>query len=61
MQAGVATSGVADSFVHASHVKRTRYAHTVTAAALYICMKRCFQVYYEEMTEKNCSKKSFAE
>ena len=35
VQAGIATAGVAESFVTAAHVKRTRYAHTVTAAALF--------------------------
>ena len=44
-QSGVATSGVAESFIHASHVKRTRYAHTVTAAALYICMRNAYDGY----------------
>jgi hypothetical protein len=39
-QAGVATSGVAESFTYASHVKCTRHAHTVTAAGLYVCLKR---------------------
>jgi len=57
VQAGVASSGVANPCVHTSS---TRYANTVTAAALYICMRLCFQVYCEDMTD-NCSKKAFAE
>jgi hypothetical protein len=40
IQAGIATSGVAESFIGCSHVKRTRHVHTVTAAALYILMRR---------------------
>ena len=35
VQTGVATAGVAESFITAAHVKRTRYAHTVTTAALF--------------------------
>jgi len=33
-EAGVTTSGVADSCLTSSHVKRSRYAHEVTIAAL---------------------------
>ena len=36
LNTGVATAGIADSFIQASYVKRTRYAHIVTAASLYI-------------------------
>jgi len=50
-QAGVATSGVAESFINATHVKRTRYAHTVTAAALYICMKQSYTLYCEQQLD----------
>jgi len=39
---GLATRGVADSFLHASHVKRTRYAHQVSAAALHILQRKSF-------------------
>ena len=34
IQAGVASSGTADSFLKASHLTRTRHAHQVTALAL---------------------------
>lgn len=34
-QAGIATPGTADSFLKASHVKKTARAHQVTACALY--------------------------
>ena len=33
-QAGIATSGTADSFLKATHVTRTRHAHQVTTLAL---------------------------
>ena len=36
VQAGVAKVGMADSFLKASHITRTRHAHQVTAAALFI-------------------------
>ena len=36
VQAEIATAGIADSFLRASHVGRTKYAHQVTAAALHI-------------------------
>ena len=39
---GLCTSGIADSFIHASSVKRTRYAHPVSAAALFVCLKRAY-------------------
>ncbi|KAG1712189.1 Conserved oligomeric Golgi complex subunit 6 [Nymphon striatum] len=40
VQAEIATAGSADSFIRASHVLRTRRAHQVTAAALYILQHR---------------------
>ena len=49
VQSGVAIAGVADLFVQTSNVKRKRYAHTVTAAALFIYTKRCYQRYYDEL------------
>jgi len=51
VQATVATSGVAASFIHASHVKRTRYAHTVTAAALFISLKRCYASHVKQNSD----------
>ena len=51
IQATVATSGVAASFIHASHVKRTRYAHTVTAAALFISLQRCYASYVKQHSD----------
>ena len=32
----VATAGTADSYLHCSHLTRTRYAHQVTSVALYM-------------------------
>lgn len=47
IQAGLASSGVAESCVGCTHVKRTRYMHTVTAAALFILMQRQYNLYCE--------------
>ena len=41
-QADLATAGKADSFLKASHVKRTRRAHQVTASALSILMHNAY-------------------
>jgi hypothetical protein len=46
----VAASGVAESFINASHGKRTRYAHTVTAATLFICLHHCYLQYREGLS-----------
>lgn len=45
VQAEIATSGTADSFLRAAHVARTRRAHQVTAAALYILQHRAYDLY----------------
>jgi len=45
VQAGIAKPGVAESFLTASHVKRTRYVHTVTAVALFINLCRMYTDY----------------
>ncbi|KAL8573037.1 hypothetical protein ACOMHN_010467 [Nucella lapillus] len=45
VQAEIATAGTADSFLRASHVLRTRRAHQVTAAALYILQHRAYKHY----------------
>ena len=41
-QANLATAGTADSFLKASHVGKTLYAHQVTAYALYCLMYKAF-------------------
>ncbi|KAL8563820.1 hypothetical protein ACOMHN_061944 [Nucella lapillus] len=45
VQAEIATSGTADSFLRASRVLRTRRAHQVSAAALYILQNRAYKHY----------------
>ena len=47
--AGIASSGVADSLLKAAHVTRTRHAHQVTAAALYILRNQAYKRYTESI------------
>ena len=51
VDAHVASSGKADSFLKASHVSRTRYAHQVTACCMYIMMQRAYDRYMEGLGE----------
>ena len=53
MQANVASSGTADSFLKASHVSRTRHAHQVTACGLHILMCRAYDEYVEGLSESD--------
>ncbi|WAR01492.1 hypothetical protein MAR_008050 [Mya arenaria] len=46
-QANIATPGTADSFLKATNISRTRHAHQVTAAALYVLMKQQYDEYVE--------------
>lgn len=45
VQANITTSGKADAMLSASHVTRTRYAHQVTAAGLYILQMNAYEAY----------------
>ena len=47
-EAEVASAGTADSFVSASHVKKTRLAHEVTACTLYQLCKTAYDKYIQE-------------
>ena len=47
VQANIASSGTADSFIRASHVTKNRHAHQVTAATLHTLLK---QAYSEDFT-----------
>ena len=50
VQAGITTQGVAESLLSATHVKRARYSHQVTAAALFVLMKRAFNSSNEDVS-----------
>ena len=43
VQADIARSGTADSFIKASHITKTRHAHQVTAATLYILLRKAHE------------------
>ena len=47
-EADIASSGKADSFLTASHVKRTRYGHEVTAAVLHMLLSKAYKDYWHE-------------
>ena len=47
VQAKVASTGTAQSFLKASHVTRTRHAHQVTAGSLYILLKKSYACYMQ--------------
>ncbi|KAK3740395.1 hypothetical protein QZH41_000916 [Actinostola sp. cb2023] len=49
--AGVATPGVVDSFISASHITRTRRAHQITSACLHILQRRAYTRYLEEAVD----------
>ena len=51
VQAGITTPGTADSFLQAAHVARTRRAHQVTIAALYILKHRAYEHYNQTCVE----------
>jgi len=53
MQANIASSGTADSFLKASHLTRTRLAHQVTALALAKLQEKAFL-----HTERACTNKA---
>jgi len=48
VQADIASTGTADSFIKVSHVTRTRHAHQVTAATLYAFLKAAYDEYTSE-------------
>ena len=45
VQADITTAGKADAMLKASHITRTRYAHQVTACALYALMRSAYQIH----------------
>ena len=51
VEAGVASSGKADSFLSASSVTRTRHMHQVTACCLYMLRKEAYEYHCAEENE----------
>lgn len=57
VEAEVASSGTAESYLSVSSVTRTRQAHQITACSLYRLMKKAYHDYHSE--ESNISNKTF--
>lgn len=53
VEAGVASSGTADSFLSVSSVTRTRQMHQVTACSLYKLLKSAYNSYCTKQTDVN--------
>ena len=50
-EAGITTSGVAQSFLTTSHIKKTRRSHEFTLAALYLLKREAFSCPNDEDLE----------
>lgn len=61
INAEVAKSGVADSFLKGKHVTRTRQAHQVTSACLHTLMTNAYKADTEDSTLENIECPSFKE
>ncbi len=48
VQANIAGTGTADSFIKASHVTKTRHDHQVTGASLHTLLHRAYTAYTSE-------------
>jgi len=52
VEANIASAGLENSFLKASHVKRTKHAHHVTASTLYTLLQNAYNLFKErEMIE----------
>lgn len=51
VEAGITSSGTADSFLKAAHVTRTRRAHQVTASSLHILRQKAYNHYRRSLEE----------
>ena len=59
MEANIASSGTADSFLHASHVTHTRRANQITASSLYLLHQDSLEDENAQLSfEDWCSNKS---
>ena len=61
VEAGVASSGTADSFISVSSVTRTRQMHQVTACSLHKMLKSAYNAYCTEQEEANEDSLGFEE
>lgn len=53
VEADVASSGTADSFLSATNVTRTRQAHQITACCLFQLMKKAYSAYLAEQSDND--------
>ena len=60
-QAGIASSGTAESFLKASHLSRTRRMHQVSAAALHLAKRHAYEEYHDAISAENEDPLSFEE
>ena len=51
MQANIASSGTADSFLKAYHVTHTQQAHQVTASSLYLYLEMAYTEYRKNVKQ----------
>ena len=51
VQANIASAGIADSYLKANHVGRTRRTHQVTVCLLHILQKQAYKMYIESLAE----------
>ncbi len=61
IKAEITTPGRANAMLSGSHVTRTRYAHQVTVASLYILQQHAYACYLEQMGAKDQNPLSFDE
>ena len=57
VDADVATTGTADSFIMVANIKRTRKAHQVTVSALYALLQSAYAKYQQDLDDNNCAQK----
>ena len=50
-EAEIAFPGIAESFLKASRVTRTRHVHQVTACALHILLRKAYDMYVESLPQ----------
>ena len=60
-QSGVAGSGTAESFLNASNVKKTRYAHHVTASCLWILQQESYKDFCKQSNDTDTDFVSWCE
>ena len=56
MKAEVASEGVAESFISASHLARTQRAHQITAGSLYALMTKAYDKYADQQVNYGMEK-----